>query len=142
MDARMAALMIVLLFVLAVIAAVITSICVDESKAWLAWLVNFVIERAARRLPEASRERYAEEWHSHVDEVPGTIGKLVTALSLLRADRKMSLALAGGGGHIVGKGDAGVLDDEHTRLLLATLIPRLVFTPRFQRKNVGTDIPD
>jgi len=35
---------------------------------------------------------FEEEWHSHVNEVPGDIGKLTVALGFLTAARKMTLA--------------------------------------------------
>jgi hypothetical protein len=33
-------------------------------------------------LPRQEQERYQEEWLSHLEEVPGEIGRLVSALSL------------------------------------------------------------
>jgi hypothetical protein len=42
------------------------------------------------RLPEKLRERYAEEWQSHVNEVPGVVGKVFDAARFSLAARKMA----------------------------------------------------
>lgn len=52
----------------------------DEFKAWTPWLVERIVMFAARKLPEDHRARYSEEWSSHVGEIPGQIGKVLTAL--------------------------------------------------------------
>jgi len=40
-------------------------------------------------LPENQRARYTEEWKSHVDQIPGEIGKLIDAFGFLAASWKM-----------------------------------------------------
>jgi len=62
----------------------------DEFKAWMPRLVAAVIQCAVRRLREDQRDRYAEEWRSHIDETPGEIGKLIVGLGLLLAAWKLS----------------------------------------------------
>jgi hypothetical protein len=57
----------------------------DEFKAWTPWLVRKLIAHAVRRLPVDRRERYGEEWSSHVEEIPGEIGKILVTLSLFWA---------------------------------------------------------
>jgi hypothetical protein len=47
------------------------------------------IKLAVARLPEKLRERYAEEWQSHVNEVPGVIGKVFDAARFSLAADKM-----------------------------------------------------
>jgi hypothetical protein len=42
------------------------------------------------RLPEKLRERYAEEWQSQVNEVPGVVGKVFDAARFSLAARKMA----------------------------------------------------
>jgi hypothetical protein len=64
----------------------------DECNAWIPWIIQLVIRRAITRLPPAQRERFQEEWQSHVNEVPGQIGKLAVSLGFLTAARKMTLA--------------------------------------------------
>lgn len=91
----MAAIIVIGVFIGSVLAAALSSLCVDEFKAWLPWAINFFIERAVASLPEDSRERYGEEWRSHVSEIPGAIGKLIAAVSLLWAARRMSPCLSG-----------------------------------------------
>jgi hypothetical protein len=54
-------------------------------------LVRWLIQHATRNLPEDQRERFDEEWQSHVDET--TFGELTEAFDFLRASRAMSLQL-------------------------------------------------
>jgi hypothetical protein len=65
----------------------------DEFKAWTPRLIKYFIQRAVRQLPESQRERFTEEWQSHVDEIPGEVGKLVVAFGFLRASSNMSRGL-------------------------------------------------
>ena len=41
-------------------------------------------------LPEDHRERFKEEWQSHLDETPGKLGKLLVALGFLLAAFRIS----------------------------------------------------
>ena len=60
-----------------------------EFRAWAPWIIERLIRCAVVRLPETARERYEEEWSSHVSELPGDIGKLIAALGFLRASKRM-----------------------------------------------------
>jgi hypothetical protein len=51
---------------------------------------------AIRRLPEAQRERFAEEWASHINEVRGEISKVAVALGCIFAARQMASSLESG----------------------------------------------
>lgn len=51
---------------------------------------------ATRRLPEAQRERFSEEWASHIDEVTAEISKVAVALGCISAARQMASSLNGG----------------------------------------------
>jgi hypothetical protein len=61
----------------------------DELKAWTPRIIEWLIGCAVLRLPKDQRERFGEEWRSHIYETPGEIGKLFNALGLLLAARKM-----------------------------------------------------
>jgi hypothetical protein len=82
-----------LLAVLVIIQTVITSVfsqqMADEFKAWTPWLTRRLIDRSVVKLPAELRERYREEWSSHVQEVPGEVGKLFVAAGFLRAASAM-----------------------------------------------------
>jgi lipopolysaccharide/colanic/teichoic acid biosynthesis glycosyltransferase len=80
-----------LLSIAAVLRAALSRQLADELKAWLPWVVQRVIQRAVARLHSTQRERYQEEWQSHVDEVPGQVGKLLVAIGFLKSARKMTL---------------------------------------------------
>jgi lipopolysaccharide/colanic/teichoic acid biosynthesis glycosyltransferase len=83
----------VLIFaVLGILAAAISKQLTDEFKAWAPWIIGRIIERAVRNSPEDLRERLAVEWPSHVQEVPGDVGKLIVAFGFLSASWKLSSA--------------------------------------------------
>lgn len=86
---------VVLLAVLGILAAAISRQLTDEFKAWTPWLIKRCIQRAVRQLPESLRERYTDEWQSHINEIPGEVGKLFEALGFLRASWNMSRGLTG-----------------------------------------------
>lgn len=65
----------------------------EEFKAWTPRFIKYFILRAVRQLPESQRKRFTEEWQSHVDEIPGEVGKLVVAFGFLRASSEMSRGL-------------------------------------------------
>jgi hypothetical protein len=77
------------LAVLGIFGAAASRQLTDEFKAWTPWLIDRLVRRAVRQLPENQRERFSEEWHSHVTEVPGDVGKLIVAFGFLSASWKM-----------------------------------------------------
>ena len=76
--------------VLGVIAAAVSRQLADEFKAWTPWIIGRLVKRAVRKLPEDCRDRFEEEWLSHIHETPGEVGKLTAALGFLFAARRMS----------------------------------------------------
>jgi hypothetical protein len=82
-----------LLAVLVIIQTVLTSVfsqqMAEEFKAWTPWLTRRLIDRSVLKLPAELQERYREEWSSHVQEVPGEVGKLFVAAGFLRAASDM-----------------------------------------------------
>jgi lipopolysaccharide/colanic/teichoic acid biosynthesis glycosyltransferase len=71
--------------VASIIGAALSQQLADELKAWTPWLAEYFVKHAIRRLPQQHRERYGEEWHAHIDEIPGQIGKLFVALGFVIA---------------------------------------------------------
>ena len=59
----------------------ISILLAEEFKAWAPRLINLLIRRAVRKLPDETRTRYGEEWRSHICEIPGTIGKVLSICS-------------------------------------------------------------
>lgn len=86
----MGTLMSLLLAASALAGAVLAKIIADDFKEWSPALVRFFLNLAVRNLPEGDRERFSEEWASHVGDVPGNIGKLVVALGCVLAACKIS----------------------------------------------------
>jgi hypothetical protein len=79
-----------ILAVLGIFAAVLSRQLTDEFKAWTPWIIKHLVSRAVRRLAEEERNRCEEEWLSHVNELPGEIGKIMAALGFLYAAQEMS----------------------------------------------------
>lgn len=79
------------LFLLSVLTAALSRILAAEFSSWNPWIVRRIIRFAILRLPKAQRERYEEEWQSHVDEVPGEVGKIIVASGLVPAACRMAL---------------------------------------------------
>jgi hypothetical protein len=77
--------------VLSIIGAALSRFLADEFKEWVPWLVERLIDRAVRQLPTGYQQRFAEEWRSHVGDVPGQVGRLILAFGFLAAAWKVSL---------------------------------------------------
>ena len=84
------------LFALSVLAAALSRLLAADMEAWSPSIVRGLIKLAIGRLPEAYRDRYEEEWQSHVNEVPGTFAKLITAASLLPAACRITVSKRSG----------------------------------------------
>ena len=67
------------------ISAVLSKLVADEFKAWSPRITRAFVKRAVAALPAEQRRRYEEEWNSHLDDVPGELGKLFASFSLLWA---------------------------------------------------------
>jgi hypothetical protein len=75
-------------FAILALAGAIGSKVIDEDiRAWIPWLTNRLIVYAVAQLPPDQCERYEEEWRAHLNEVPGTIGKVIVAIGFLHASR-------------------------------------------------------
>ena len=73
----------------AIVVATLSRLLADDAKAWLPRIKDNLIERAVARLPIDQRERYREEWSSHVDDVPGELSRLFVAAGFLRASKRI-----------------------------------------------------
>jgi hypothetical protein len=65
-----------------ILTAAAVGVLVEEAKAMLPWLSDRVLRTAVRLLPDDRKERYLEEWASHLADVPGPISKLAFTLCL------------------------------------------------------------
>jgi hypothetical protein len=78
------------LFVMSVLLAALSRIAAEEVAEWIPSMIRSIIRLAVARLPVCQRERFEEEWQSHMSEVPGKLGKLLSAAGLLLASRRMA----------------------------------------------------
>jgi hypothetical protein len=67
------------------IGAAFARLLADEFKAWAPSLISYILRIAIRTLPPASRERCAEEWESHINDLPGDLSKITAACGKLVA---------------------------------------------------------
>ena len=72
------------------LAALLGKLCADEAKAWLPRVAERITDCAVGCLPKNLRERYSEEWRSHLDQVPGPLTKVWVAAGFLRAATQTS----------------------------------------------------
>jgi hypothetical protein len=79
------------LIVVSVVTAVLSRILAEEMGAWSPSIIRSLIEFAVGRLPEHQRERFEEEWQSHVNDVPGQVGKILVAMGFLIAAYDVAL---------------------------------------------------
>jgi hypothetical protein len=108
-----------LIFVASILVAAASRLIADDAKAWLPWVTEHLIESAVKRLPLELRERFAEEWRSHVADMPGYLGKLIVAVGFLSA-AKVIAGKASAFHKAAGRVMAG--------LMLVLLAPLLVIT--------------
>ncbi|SDS58024.1 sugar transferase [Bradyrhizobium canariense] len=81
----MGLIVVTLLGIIGVLGAVCSKLLADECKAWFPTIVAKLIGMAVKKLPIEKRERFFEEWHGHVHEIPGDLGKIVAACGFLIA---------------------------------------------------------
>jgi hypothetical protein len=72
-------------FIVSVLVAVLSRLLAEEFGAWTPTIISGLIKLAVGRLPQNKRERFEEEWHAHVNDVPGQLGKFLVAMDFLRA---------------------------------------------------------
>jgi hypothetical protein len=82
------------IWILGVVTAALSRLLADECKAWVPCFIKWLIRFASAGLPEDHRERYKEEWQSHIDEIPGDIWKIVNAVGFVWASQRMSSEMA------------------------------------------------
>jgi hypothetical protein len=74
---------------------VLVPLLLNEFMDWCPWLSERLIRRAARRLPDADRARYQEEWLAELGEVPGKLAPLAMALGIMVRAGRMGRVLQG-----------------------------------------------
>ncbi|MGO7531689.1 sugar transferase [Rhizobium leguminosarum] len=86
----MGSLIAVIIIVSGVLGSAFSKILAEEFKAWRPNIVHRLVAVAASLLSDVDRDRYREEWSAHVEEVPGDLGKVFSAIGFLWAAARMS----------------------------------------------------
>jgi hypothetical protein len=81
---------------LSILVAALSRILAADIEAWSPSIVRGLVKLAIGQLPERYRDRYEEEWQSHVNQVPGTFAKLITAAGLLPAAYRIAVSQRAG----------------------------------------------
>ena len=71
------------------LAAVLNGLSGGALQAWIPRFTGRLLEIAAIRLPYDQRERFAEEWASHINEVSGDFGKIAFAWGCVSAAQQI-----------------------------------------------------
>jgi hypothetical protein len=74
---------------LALVGAAFSRLLADEFKAWAPAIVSSIIGIAVKKMPPSRRDRAAEEWTSHANEMPGDLSKVVFASGCIWAAWKI-----------------------------------------------------
>jgi hypothetical protein len=78
------------IFAAGVFTAILSTLLADEFADWTPRIVQNLIRLSVARLSNTQRERFQEEWESHVNDVPGKFGKLLCAAGFLVAAYKIA----------------------------------------------------
>ena len=73
-----------------VMTGILSRLVGEELQAWMPRIREHFLRLGVKHLPRNKRKRFAEEWRSHINEVPGEISKLATAAGFLLASRRIA----------------------------------------------------
>ncbi len=78
------------LAVCGVLTAVLNVLLADKLKARISWFTQALLDLAVERLPQTQRERFAEEWASHLNDVSGDFAKIAFSRGCVSAAGEMA----------------------------------------------------
>src|SRR5579863_2850602 len=73
-----------------VLTATLNLLVGGDLKDAIPWFTQRLLRLATRRLPETQQQRFAEEWTSHMNDVPGDVRRVLFAWGCVSAARDMS----------------------------------------------------
>ena len=76
-----------------IVAALLNVLFIDKLTPRIAWSTAALLDFAVQRLPEDQRERFAEEWASHLNDISGDLGKVLFARGCVSAAHEMASLL-------------------------------------------------
>jgi hypothetical protein len=80
-------------WVSAAVGSVILNLIASELFGWSPHIAEWLVRCAARRLVLGMQERMIEEWHAHLQAIPGGLSKIMAAVGFLAATRQINVAL-------------------------------------------------
>ena len=72
------------------VAAVLNRLSGGALHTWISSFTRQLLDLATKHLPEDQRERFAEEWESHINEVSGDLRKIVFAWGCVSAAQEIA----------------------------------------------------
>ena len=73
-----------------ILTAVLNVLLADKLKARICWFTQALLDLAVERLPQTQRERFAEEWASHLNDVSGDFAKIAFSRGCVSAAGEMA----------------------------------------------------
>jgi hypothetical protein len=79
----------ILIFLGSIITATLSIVVANDITVWVPLIVEYLIRRAIKNLPREIQDRLDEEWHGHIAEIPGNLGKLCIAVGFVVASNRV-----------------------------------------------------
>lgn len=108
-------------------ASILGRIVNDDAREWLRWITHRLIDKAVSRLPESERERYAEEWRSHLNECPGDLAKVFVAFKFLSAAKSINGIVQFGDNPLPGERSLRAIDVVLSAAMVISVLPLCAF---------------
>lgn len=78
-------------FYYSIIVGILVSVVANELTAWLSAISKVLLRINIYFVPEDLKARLAEEWEAHIDQVPGSFGKLIASVGMFLVSVYLSL---------------------------------------------------
>ena len=135
---------------LAIVTALLVGLLRSEVDAWLPWLVKKLHAIAVGRVPDDLRARYSEEWLADLNDTPGILTKVASAVGLIYAGSVISRQRERRTGTISGDALRFLIERGLALFLLGAYLPLLLIAALaikttaggvvlFQQRQYGAD---
>lgn len=80
-------------YLISIVIGVVCSVIAAEVYAYAPLIAEYLLRRAATKIPEDQRDRYLAEWRAHAADLPGSLAKLYHGLGCLFGARAVAREL-------------------------------------------------